>query len=116
MFNFFKIFKLLKFKSNVKIKNIDSYTELMIACSRFDNYEQVKSILYKNKNINIKGKNGNTALTIAAMFSTFRVVKFLLLNNADPNEMNNNMETALFNSINRANNQIDEFEIICIKN
>ena len=84
----------------------------MIACSRFDNYEQVKSILYKNKNINIKGKNGNTALTIAAMFSTFRVVKFLLLNNADPNEMNNNMETALFNSINRANNQIDEFEII----
>lgn len=77
--------------TDIDFQNIQSYTALMMACDA-NNIEIVQKLIQNKADVNIRTRNGNTALMFA---SNYDIIQTLIENKADVNNQNKNGDTAL---------------------
>ncbi|MGB8366787.1 MAG: ankyrin repeat domain-containing protein, partial [Candidatus Babeliales bacterium] len=103
------IAELLADQAVVNVKNDDGNTPLMLAS--YFGYQKIARLLLDNYNVSInkKGKNGSTALFIAARQNNKTMVELLLRYNAAPDIADNENNTPLWWAAKHGNTNMIEF-------
>ncbi|MDR3197002.1 MAG: ankyrin repeat domain-containing protein [Planctomycetaceae bacterium] len=75
----------------------------------YDNLANIKYLVEKGADVNIKGHNGITPLHCATLHDNLEVVKYLVEKGADVNVKDKNSETPLFNAVSSGNLEVVKY-------
>lgn len=95
---------------NHQLTHDDYRNRLIHLAAKYNNKELANMLIALETDINIKNKNGDTALHMATKHKSYDVMQILITHGASIREKNNNGETPIFNSI--SSNSIDGIRLL----